>query len=103
MHNKRHKKVPRKRSVTARNPRITINNFKSRENICPPTDKYIGNHIIFSKYIKKLTCDIKPYYNGDMKKILLGFLLVSILVMTGCGVKSDLQRSDNFPRNYPVY
>ncbi|MDW2995908.1 MAG: lipoprotein [Alphaproteobacteria bacterium] len=38
-----------------------------------------------------------------MKKIFLGFLVISMLALTGCGVKSDLKRPDSFPRNYPVY
>lgn len=39
-----------------------------------------------------------------MKKAFLGFLLITMLTLTGCGVKSDLQRPDkSFPRNYPVY
>ena len=38
-----------------------------------------------------------------MKKIFLGFLLVTMLALTGCGVKSELERPDKFPRNYPVY
>jgi predicted small lipoprotein YifL len=38
-----------------------------------------------------------------MKKIFLGFLAASILILSGCGVKSELKRPDDFPRNYPVY
>jgi predicted small lipoprotein YifL len=38
-----------------------------------------------------------------MKKIFLGFLVLSVLALTGCGVKSELKRPGDFPRNYPVY
>jgi len=44
-----------------------------------------------------------------MRKIFTGFLviamlLMSVLAVSGCGVKSDLARPDSsFPRDYPVY
>ncbi|MDE6481541.1 MAG: lipoprotein [Alphaproteobacteria bacterium] len=37
-----------------------------------------------------------------MKQIIL--TLAALIILTGCGVKSDLARpGDSFPRNYPVY
>lgn len=43
-------------------------------------------------------------YNSGMKKLFIGFIVISILTITGCGVKSDLVRPDkSFPRDYPVY
>ncbi|MBR4475430.1 MAG: lipoprotein [Alphaproteobacteria bacterium] len=41
-----------------------------------------------------------------MKKIILGFLVVLSLacVLSGCGVKSSLDRPDpSYPRAYPVH
>ena len=39
-----------------------------------------------------------------MKKVFLGFLLITTLATAACGVKSNLSRPDSsFPRNYPVY
>jgi hypothetical protein len=39
-----------------------------------------------------------------MKKIYILFFLIAIAGMfTGCAVKSDLDRVDGYPRNYPVY
>ena len=39
-----------------------------------------------------------------MKKLFLGFLLISTLAITACGVKSELVRPDpSYPRSYPVY
>ena len=43
-------------------------------------------------------------YNQVMKNLFLVFIMLAMLVMTGCGVKSDLVRTDkSFPRDYPVY
>ncbi|MBQ8255932.1 MAG: lipoprotein [Alphaproteobacteria bacterium] len=39
-----------------------------------------------------------------MKKIFIGFIVLSVFALSGCGVKSDLARPDpSFPRNYPIY
>ena len=35
-----------------------------------------------------------------MKKIIL---ILCLILVAGCGVKSDLKHSDDYPRNYPVY
>lgn len=43
-------------------------------------------------------------HNLGMKKVFLFFVILSTLVVAGCGVKSELERPDpSFPRNYPVY
>ena len=35
-----------------------------------------------------------------MKKIIV---ILCLIVLAGCGAKSDLRRADGYPRNYPVY
>ena len=51
-----------------------------------------------------LTFLIFAVYNGAMKKIILGILVVLSLAVAGCGVKSGLERPDSsFPRAYPVH
>ena len=43
-------------------------------------------------------------YNGRMKKVILGILVVLLLAVAGCGVKTSPDRPDNsFPRAYPVH
>ncbi|MFQ6702737.1 MAG: lipoprotein [Alphaproteobacteria bacterium] len=54
--------------------------------------------------MKNLTCMGDWTIMRGMKKALIGFVVVSILALAGCGVKSDLARPDaSFPRDYPVY
>jgi len=39
-----------------------------------------------------------------MKKLFIGFLIVMSLAVTGCGVKTGLERPDpSYPRAYPVH
>ena len=53
---------------------------------------------------KKLTARPRPGYNNRMRKIFIGFILFSSLLVAACGVKSELARPDaSFPRDYPVY
>lgn len=43
-------------------------------------------------------------HNSGMKKAFLFFVVLSALIVAGCGVKSELVSPDSsFPRNYPVY
>lgn len=57
-----------------------------------------------NRYMKNLTCMGDWTIMRGMKKALIGFVVVSILALAGCGVKSDLARPDaSFPRDYPVY
>lgn len=35
-----------------------------------------------------------------MKKIMI---ILCLILLAGCGVKSELAHSKDFPRNYPVY
>ena len=35
-----------------------------------------------------------------MKKIIV---IICLIVLAGCGVKSDLVRNEGYPRDYPVY
>lgn len=43
-------------------------------------------------------------YNQRMRSLFVFCLLIISLIVSGCGVKSDLVRPDqSFPRDYPVY
>lgn len=43
-------------------------------------------------------------YNSRMKKLFMFFVLMTVLIVSGCGVKSELTRPDgSFPRDYPIY
>ena len=35
-----------------------------------------------------------------MKKV---FIILCLIALAGCGVKSELAHDKDFPRNYPVY
>ena len=51
----------------------------------------------------QLTTRLVQYIIHLMKKTILLVLAVITLSITGCGVKSDLKRIGDFPRDYPVY
>ncbi|MFQ6760363.1 MAG: LPS translocon maturation chaperone LptM [Alphaproteobacteria bacterium] len=39
-----------------------------------------------------------------MKKVIICFLMLSVVALAGCGKKSPLEHpTPGFPRNYPVY
>jgi hypothetical protein len=39
-----------------------------------------------------------------MKKVFLLFLFAATIgLLAGCAVKSDLEKVEGYPRNYPVY
>ena len=51
-----------------------------------------------------LTCGGGQMYNTGMKKLISFLMLCAILLVSGCGVKSELVRPDgSFPRDYPIY
>ena len=55
-------------------------------------------------FLFNLTHAEHQLYNIGMKKVLMFFVLLSVLIISGCGVKSELVRPDDgFPRNYPIY
>lgn len=89
-------------------------NFKFRVNfisdIYAPAHSFTDRHFIIkciktkTRRVKNLTFDYFDDYNCRMKKIFTIFIVLGILIISGCGVKSDLKRPDpSFPRNYPIY
>lgn len=71
------------------------------KNKCYPPALICG--VVFSFYVKNLTYGFDSCIICGMKRLLLVFLAIATLAMTSCGVKSDLKRIGDFPRNYPVY
>ena len=55
-------------------------------------------------FLFNLTRAEHQLYNGCMKKLFMFFVLMTVLIVSGCGVKSELARPDgSFPRDYPIY
>ena len=55
-------------------------------------------------FLFNLTRAKHQLYNDCMKKVFMFFVLITVLIVSGCGVKSELTRPDgSFPRDYPIY
>jgi hypothetical protein len=61
----------------------------------------VSVNVFYNKEMIKLTIGSKNSIITRMKRLILLFCLV--MVVGGCGKRSELVHDADFPRNYPVY